>query len=93
LKHCRRTNSWPDGRCALWGDPAPGAAAAGTKLAPFHAGWEVDDYVAEARSRLTNLAREQQPIAERAHLLFQSKLIALAVQAASVVVRTIAAHS
>ena len=55
--------------------------------------WEVDDYDREAREILVALARELSSVTDGNHILFQSKLVAFGVQAASFVLRNITAYT
>jgi hypothetical protein len=68
------------------------AAEAG-RIHAFHDWWDLTDYATDARSRLTNLGREQMKVSVRTHILLRSKLVSLAVNAASVFLPNITTYA
>ena len=63
------------------------------RLTGFHDWEELTDYESRARVRLTEMVRDLAKGNEGAHFLVQSKLVALGIQAASVVMSGVRVHS
>lgn len=78
---------------ALIDAKARGCVVTDGSLLGIHDWWEVDDYAAATRVRMTNTGREMRGHTEGIHILLRSKLIALAVQTASLVLRNITVYS
>ena len=65
------------------------AAAAGVRIVSFHDWWEITDYVAETRSRMTTLRRELDHLTDHSNILLRSKIVAFGVRTASMIVRDV----
>ncbi|MDC3956723.1 hypothetical protein [Polyangium jinanense] len=88
-----RVTGYLDDQCAtLIEAVARRVAAEEGRVMGFHDWEEMTDYDARARARLTEMARDMGKGNEGAHFLVRSKLVALGIQAASVVMSGVRVH-